>query len=55
MKVLVINAGSSSVKFLVIDPETGTTDLEGKIERIGQGVTHDQALSQVLERCTGIV
>jgi acetate kinase len=54
MKVLVINAGSSSVKFLVIDPETGTTDLEGKIERIGQGVTHDQALSQVLERCTGI-
>jgi acetate kinase len=54
MKVLVINAGSSSVKFSVIDPETGAADLEGKIERIGQGVTHDQALAQVLERCNGI-
>ena len=54
MKVLVLNAGSSSVKHVVIDPETEACELEGKIERIGQGVTHEQAFSQILERCGGI-
>ncbi|HEV8096169.1 MAG TPA: acetate/propionate family kinase [Burkholderiales bacterium] len=54
MKVLVLNAGSSSVKHVVIDPQTEACELEGKIERIGQGVTHEQAFSQILERCAGI-
>lgn len=54
MKVLVLNAGSSSVRYLIIDPDTGACELEGKIERIGQGVSHDQAFSQVLERSAGI-
>ena len=54
MKVLVLNAGSSSVKHVVIDPQSESCELEGKIERIGQGVTHEQAFSQILERCAGI-
>jgi acetate kinase len=54
MKVLVLNAGSSSVKHVVIDPQTEACELEGKIERIGQGVTHEQAFAQILERCAGI-
>lgn len=54
MNVLVLNAGSSSVKYAVIDPDTGACHLESKVERIGQGVTHEQAFSEILERCRGI-
>ena len=54
MNVLILNAGSSSVKYAVIDPDTGACHLEGKVERIGQGVTHDQAFAEILERCKGI-
>ena len=43
MKVLVLNAGSSSVKYVVIDPDTEACELEGKVERIGDAVTHEQA------------
>ena len=53
MNVLVLNAGSSSVKYAVIDPDSGACLLEGKVERIGQGVTHEQAFAEILERCKG--
>ncbi|MGB5952144.1 MAG: acetate kinase [Ornithinimicrobium sp.] len=42
--VLVINAGSSSLKYQLIDPATGASRAAGLIERIGQGgskVRHD--------------
>ncbi|MGB6181653.1 MAG: acetate kinase [Rhodococcus sp. (in: high G+C Gram-positive bacteria)] len=35
MSVLVLNSGSSSVKFQVVDPESGETSLHGIVERIG--------------------
>ncbi|SUO97223.1 acetate/propionate family kinase [Suttonella ornithocola] len=35
--VLVINCGSSSLKFAVIDPQTGDCPLKGLAERLGQG------------------
>lgn len=35
MKILVLNCGSSSVKFAVIDPQDGTRPLEGIAERLG--------------------
>ena len=34
-RVLVINSGSSSLKFQLLDPETGTVDASGIVERIG--------------------
>ncbi|WP_374929758.1 acetate/propionate family kinase [Kytococcus sedentarius] len=36
MSALVINAGSSSVKFQVVDPDTGTVHAKGLVERIGE-------------------
>ena len=36
MKVLVINAGSSSLKYQLMDPETGDVSAKGLCERIGQ-------------------
>lgn len=35
MKVLVINAGSSSLKYQLLDPETGHLLAKGLCERIG--------------------
>lgn len=35
--VLVINAGSSSIKYSLIDPETGVERVSGVVERIGEG------------------
>ena len=35
MSVLVINSGSSSVKFQVVDPDSGESALQGIVERIG--------------------
>ena len=43
MKVLVLNSGSSSLKYQVIDMETEETLVKGNFERIGQAksfVTH---------------
>lgn len=34
--VLVVNAGSSSVKYQLLDPTTGATDAAGAVERIGE-------------------
>jgi len=47
MKVLVLNAGSSSVKYRVVDPDSGAVALEGKVERIGESLTHEQAFAQI--------
>lgn len=43
MHVLVINSGSSSLKYQVRDVEANTVLLEGLIERIGQGGVADHA------------
>ncbi|MEN2998233.1 MAG: acetate kinase [Brevinematia bacterium] len=45
MKVLVINSGSSSVKYQLIETETGEVFLKGLIDRIGSiGATHTYTL-----------
>ncbi|NYE95513.1 acetate kinase [Psychromicrobium silvestre] len=43
MRVLVINSGSSSLKYQVRDTEAGTVLLEGLIEKIGAGEVADHA------------
>jgi len=54
VNVLVINCGSSSVKYQVVDPEQATPLLDGKIERIGeQGRTHASAVADVLKAVEG--
>jgi acetate kinase len=40
-RVLVINSGSSSLKYDVIEPDTGTKVAEGTVERIGDGPVAD--------------
>ena len=35
MNILVINAGSSSLKYQLMDPETGVVTAKGLCERIG--------------------
>ncbi|MEO1087013.1 MAG: hypothetical protein AAFY88_22485, partial [Acidobacteriota bacterium] len=50
MHVLVINCGSSSVKYQVIDTKTGEALRAGAIERIGEnGTTHELAVQEILE------
>ncbi len=49
MKVLVINCGSSSVKYQLIDTATGEALHTGAAERIGQGGrTHETAVTEAL-------
>ena len=38
MKILVLNSGSSSLKYQVIDTQTGGTLVKGNYERIGQPI-----------------
>ena len=38
--VLVINSGSSSLKYQLIDPDTGHSVAQGLAERIGEDVGH---------------
>lgn len=40
MTVLVINSGSSSIKYQLVDPETGASIASGLVERIGESVSH---------------
>ncbi|MEM1179633.1 MAG: acetate/propionate family kinase [Acidobacteriota bacterium] len=50
MHVLVINCGSSSVKYQAIDTDTGEALAAGAVERIGeQGLTHADAVAQILD------
>ncbi|MEM6795492.1 MAG: acetate/propionate family kinase [Acidobacteriota bacterium] len=54
MLILVINCGSSSVKYQVIDTESGASKISGKVERIGQGGrTHRAALGEILQEIEG--
>lgn len=47
-QVLVVNAGSSSLKYALVDPETGDHSLSGIIERIGEDVPdHGAAFKMV--------
>lgn len=57
--ILVINCGSSSVKFSLVDPEAGSHLLSGQVERIGTGsgfmrwkgaVAGDEALGPIHHR-----
>jgi len=51
MNVLVLNAGSSTLKAQLLDPEKGEPLLSMSVERIGEGgVTHESAVAQVLEK-----
>ncbi len=49
MNVLVINCGSSSVKYQVVDTATGNSLLSGKAERIEGDRTHLDAVKEILE------
>ncbi|MEB2310875.1 MAG: acetate/propionate family kinase [Sorangiineae bacterium] len=47
MQILVLNTGSSSVKYQIVDPERATALLEGQLERVGEAQSHLEAFEQV--------
>ncbi len=47
MNVLVINCGSSSIKYQVVDADTGAATSKGKVERIGDG-GHADGIKSIL-------
>jgi len=53
--IFVVNSGSSSVKYQLIDVETGSVSLKGTIDRIGDGgpADHTEALAGVLDQLAG--
>ncbi|MBX3191088.1 MAG: acetate/propionate family kinase [Labilithrix sp.] len=54
MTILVLNAGSSTLKARLLDPGTGKALFETKVERIGEGDrTHVSAVAHVLEEVKG--
>ena len=54
MHVLVLNAGSSSIKYRLIDTASGAATLEGKVERLGAGRAHGDAFTEILARAGGL-
>ncbi len=48
MIVLVVNAGSSSVKYQIVDTDDRTATVRGKIERVGEKLSHAEAVEQVV-------
>ncbi|MBX3125761.1 MAG: acetate/propionate family kinase [Polyangiaceae bacterium] len=48
MLVLVLNFGSSTLKWQLVRPDSAARVAAGKVERIGSGTTHAEALAQVL-------
>lgn len=48
MQILVINCGSSSLKFQLVDTVSGASTTGGVIERIGAGRSHADALGEVM-------
>lgn len=48
MNVLVLNAGSSSLKYQLVDPTTGRRSLAGEIEGLGPARSHEDALWEVI-------
>jgi acetate kinase len=55
MNILVINCGSSSVKYQVLDPDAGTVSLKGVIEKVNTEVSPAQALARVLSEAAPFV
>jgi acetate kinase len=57
MLAFVVNSGSSSIKYQLLDPESGAVVLSGTVERIGEpggdAPDHDAGLRDVLERLGG--
>jgi len=57
MQILVINCGSSSVKYQVLDLSTQTKLVRGKVEKIGENsgefATHTEALQSVFAKLGG--
>lgn len=52
--ILVLNSGSSSLKYLLVDPATPAGDRRGTVERVGEAVPdHHAALEQALDRLDG--
>ena len=55
MQVLVINCGSSSVKYQLLDPSTQNKSFAGKVESIGEHGsdfnTHTEALQEIFNKC----
>jgi len=52
MRILVLNAGSSSLKYQIIDTDTGDSLYSGMVENIGDGEsgqTHREAIAQALQ------
>lgn len=49
MNVLVINCGSSSVKYQLLDAESGRAALQGTIERIGAERSHAEAVEAIID------
>ncbi len=51
-RVLVVNSGSSSLKYAVVEPESGTMVADGIVERIGDGpvADHSAALQVAFEQ-----
>ena len=48
--VLVLNSGSSSVKYALVDPDTGGRPLNGQVENIGtSGGSYHDAITQILD------
>ena len=50
MKILVVNAGSSSLKYQLIDMETETMLAKGLVERIGTGKTGHHAYKNLVKK-----
>jgi acetate kinase len=48
MNVLVLNAGSSSLKYQLVDPAIGARRLAGNVEGLGAARSHTDALREVL-------
>jgi acetate kinase len=48
MQVLVLNAGSTSLKYQLIDTVTGRSAIDGTIERLGTTHTHADAIAQLI-------
>ncbi|MEQ9502783.1 MAG: acetate/propionate family kinase [Deltaproteobacteria bacterium] len=52
MHVLVINCGSSSVKYRLLEPDSGAVAVQGKIERVASD-GFEAAVAEVLQACAG--
>lgn len=49
MRILVLNAGSSSLKYQLVEPESGTHEASGNVQGLGVGGrSHEEALGEVL-------